>query len=132
MSAKGILLEVNNLKKYFPVTRGILGREVGQVKAVDGVSFHIGRGETYGLLGPNGAGKTTIVRLLTTLLRLDGGRALVDGIDVATEPGHVRARIGLTGQYAAVEERLTARENLDLIGRLYQLGAGVEARGQLS
>ncbi len=90
-------------------------------RAVDGVSLDVPRGAIYGLLGPNGAGKTTTVRLLTTLLKPDSGHATIDGIDVARHPGAVRARIGLTGQYAAVEERLTARENLDLIGRLYHL-----------
>ena len=93
----------------------------GSTRAVDGVSFTVPRGAVYGLLGPNGAGKTTTVRLLTTLLRPDGGNARIDGIDVVANPGLVRARIGLTGQYAAVEERLTARENLNLIGRLYHL-----------
>jgi ABC-2 type transport system ATP-binding protein len=93
----------------------------GETRAVDGVDLVVPRGVVYGLLGPNGAGKTTVVRLLTTLLRPDGGRAKIDGIDVAADPASVRARIGLTGQYAAVEERLTARENLDLIGRLYHL-----------
>ncbi len=90
-------------------------------RAVDGVDLAVPRGAICGLLGPNGAGKTTTVRLLTTLLTPDAGYATIDGIDVARHPGAVRARIGLTGQYAAVEERLTARENLDLIGRLYHL-----------
>jgi ABC-2 type transport system ATP-binding protein len=105
-----LAIEAAGLEKHF-----------GSTRAVDGVDLVVPRGAVYGLLGPNGAGKTTTVRLLTTLLHPDGGRALVDGIDVAAEPGRVRARIGLTGQYAAVEERLTARENLDLIGRLYHL-----------
>ena len=91
------------------------------VHAVNGVDLEIPRGSVFGLLGPNGAGKTTIVRLLTTLLKPDAGSAAIDGIDVVAEPGLVRTRIGLTGQYAAVEERLTANENLDLIGRLYHL-----------
>ncbi|MEP1124559.1 MAG: ATP-binding cassette domain-containing protein [Ilumatobacter sp.] len=98
-----------------------LVKSFGRVRAVDGVSLEVPRGAVYGMLGPNGAGKTTTVRLLTTLLRPDSGVALIDGIDVATDPASVRARIGLTGQYAAVEERLTPRENLALIGRLYQL-----------
>jgi ABC-2 type transport system ATP-binding protein len=109
-SATDLAIEAVGLEKHFGATR-----------AVDGVDLDVPRGAIYGLLGPNGAGKTTTVRLLTTLLRPDGGRAFVDGIDVVAEPGRVRARIGLTGQYAAVEERLTARENLDLIGRLYHL-----------
>jgi ABC-2 type transport system ATP-binding protein len=79
------------------------------------------RGAIYGLLGPNGAGKTTTVRMLTTLLRPDGGRAFVDGIDVAADPHGVRTRIGLTGQYAAVEERLTGRENMEFVARLFHM-----------
>jgi len=75
-----------------------------------------------GLLGPNGAGKTTAVRILTTLLRPDAGRAEVAGIDVLADPAGVRSRIGLSGQYAAVDEYLTGFENLDMIGRLYHLG----------
>jgi ABC-2 type transport system ATP-binding protein len=98
-----------------------LVKSFGDTRAVDGVDLTVPRGAIYGLLGPNGAGKTTVVRLLTTLLRPDGGRAAIDGIDVAADPARVRTRIGLTGQYAAVEERLTARENLDLVGRLYHL-----------
>ena len=98
-----------------------LVKTFGSTRAADGVDLVVPRGVVYGLLGPNGAGKTTTVRLLTTLLRPDAGRALVDGIDVVADPASVRARIGLTGQYAAVEERLTANENLDLIGRLYHL-----------
>ncbi|MGH3493606.1 MAG: ATP-binding cassette domain-containing protein, partial [Sciscionella sp.] len=80
-------------------------------------------GTVLGLLGPNGAGKTTAVRILTTLLEADGGSAEVAGYDVAKHPGKVRARIGLSGQYAAVDEYLTGYENLDMVGRLYGLGA---------
>lgn len=98
-----------------------LVKAFGKDRAVDGVSFEVPRGVVYGLLGPNGAGKTTVVRLLTTLLRPSGGSARIDGIDVVRDPGLVRARIGLTGQFAAVEERLTPKENLNLIGRLYHL-----------
>jgi len=76
-----------------------------------------------GLLGPNGAGKTTAVRILTTLLEADGGSAEVAGFDVARQPGKVREQIGLSGQYAAVDEYLTGYENLDMVGRLYGLGA---------
>src|SRR5690606_1951920 len=78
-------------------------------------------GSVLGLLGPNGAGKTTTVRILTTLLRPDSGRAHVDGVDVLADPAGVRARIGLTGQYAAVEERLTGRENLEMVGRFFHM-----------
>ena len=100
----------------------------GDTRAVDGVHLAVPRGKIYGLLGPNGAGKTTVVRLLTTLLRPDSGAARIDGVDVVADPNRVRTRIGLTGQYAAVEERLTARENLDLVGRLYHLSRAVTAR----
>ena len=100
----------------------------GDTRAVDGVDLAVPRGKIYGLLGPNGAGKTTTVRVLTTLLRPDGGTARIDGVDVVADPNRVRTRIGLTGQYAAVEERLTARENLDLVGRLYHLPRKVTAQ----
>jgi ABC-2 type transport system ATP-binding protein len=100
--------------------RGLVKR-FGDTVAVDGVDLQVPRGAIYGLLGPNGAGKTTTVRMLTTLLRPDGGHALVDGIDVATDPHGVRTRIGLTGQYAAVEERLTGRENMEFVARLFHM-----------
>jgi ABC-2 type transport system ATP-binding protein len=89
--------------------------------ALDGVDLTVPEGTVVGLLGPNGAGKTTCIRILTTLLRADGGRATVAGHDVMAEPQLVRAVIGLTGQYAAVDEDLTGRENLVLIGRLSRL-----------
>jgi ABC-2 type transport system ATP-binding protein len=98
-----------------------LVKRFGTNVAVDGVDLVVPRGAIYGLLGPNGAGKTTTVRMLTTLLRPDGGLALIDGIDVAQDPDGVRRRIGLTGQYAAVEERLTGRENMHYIARLFHL-----------
>jgi ABC-2 type transport system ATP-binding protein len=101
-------------------TRG-LTKSFKTVQALRGVDLAVPRGRVLGLLGPNGAGKTTVVRILTTLLRADGGRALVDGIDVAADPARVRARIGLTGQYAAVAERLTGRENLELVARHFHL-----------
>ena len=93
-----------------------------EVKALDGLDLLVPEGNVLGLLGPNGAGKTTAVRILTTLLDADGGRASVGGIDVATNPNGVRSIIGLSGQYAAVDEHLTGFENLDLFGRLYRLG----------
>jgi ABC-2 type transport system ATP-binding protein len=101
------------------------------VKAVAGVDLVVPRGRVVGLLGPNGAGKTTMVRMLTTLLRPDAGRAVVAGHDVVTEPQAVRARIGLSGQFAAIDENLTGRENLWLFGRLYQL-TGAEATRRAS
>jgi ABC-2 type transport system ATP-binding protein len=93
------------------------------VTALDGVDLSVPTGSVLGLLGPNGAGKTTIVRILTTLLRPDEGSATVAGVDVLAKPRDVRRRIGLSGQYAAVDEYLTGFENLDMIGRLYHLGA---------
>ena len=95
-----------------------LVKRFGDVTALAGVDFEVPTGTVFGLLGPNGAGKTTAVRVLTTVLRPDGGRAEVDGLDVAREPKEVRKRIGLAGQFAAVDENLTGRENLILVGRL--------------
>jgi ABC-2 type transport system ATP-binding protein len=89
--------------------------------AVNGLSFSVPGGSVLGVLGPNGAGKTTTIKLLTTLLPLDGGRASVAGHDVSSEPDAVRRNIGLAGQSAAVDEKLTVRQNLDLFGRLYHL-----------
>ena len=100
--------------------RGLVKR-FGDTLALDGVDLQVPRGAIYGLLGPNGAGKTTTVRILTTLLRPDAGQALIDGIDVVADPHGVRERIGLTGQYAAVEERLTGCENMHFVGRLFHL-----------
>jgi daunorubicin resistance ABC transporter ATP-binding subunit len=95
-----------------------LGKRFGDVVAVDGIDFQVPAGTVLGLLGPNGAGKTTTVRILTTILRPDSGRATVLGKDVCAAPQAVRARIGLAGQYAAVDENLTARENLRMVGQL--------------
>jgi len=99
-----------------------LEKSYGDVKALCGVDLRVEAGTVFGLLGPNGAGKTTAVRILTTLIPPDGGEARVAGADVLREPGQVRARIGLAGQYAAVDENLTGFENLQLVGRLYHLG----------
>ncbi|TQF03661.1 ATP-binding cassette domain-containing protein [Kitasatospora acidiphila] len=101
-----------------------LVKTFGDVRALDGVSLDVPEGTVLGLLGPNGAGKTTAVRVLTTLLRPDSGRATVAGVDVLKHPGLVRSRIGLSGQYAAVDEYLTGRENLRMVGELYQMTAG--------
>jgi ABC-2 type transport system ATP-binding protein len=107
---------VEELKKYF-----------GDVKAVDGVDLQVEPSTVFGLLGPNGAGKTTIVRILTTLLRPDGGRATVVGHDVVRDAERLRHEIGLAGQSAAVDENLTGLENIEMVGRLYHLSAA-EAR----
>jgi ABC-2 type transport system ATP-binding protein len=102
------------------VVEGLVKR-FGDTTALDGVSLTVAEGTVLGLLGPNGAGKTTVVRILSTLLTADGGRAEVVGLDVAREADAVRAAIGLTGQYAAVDEYLTGYENLEMVGRLYRL-----------
>jgi daunorubicin resistance ABC transporter ATP-binding subunit len=105
------IIEVEGLVKVFK----------GEVRALDGLSLAIPPGSVYGLLGPNGAGKTTLIRVLTTLLAPDEGTARVAGVDVCTDPAQVRARIGLAGQSAAVDEVLTGRENVEMVGRLYGL-----------
>ena len=93
------------------------------VRALDGLDLTVGEGTVLGLLGPNGAGKTTTVRILATLLKPDAGRATVAGFDVARQAQQIRSVIGLSGQYAAVDENLTGRENLWMFGRLYQLAS---------
>jgi ABC-2 type transport system ATP-binding protein len=103
------------------VVEGLVKR-FGETTALDGVDLAAPEGSVLGLLGPNGAGKTTVVRILTTLLRADAGRAQVVGLDVVADADRVRASIGLTGQYAAVDEYLTGFENLEMVGRLYHLG----------
>lgn len=100
--------------------RGLV-KKYGDVVALDGLDLSVPEGTVYGLLGPNGAGKTTTVRILTTLLLPDSGTATVDGLDVVKKPNAVRRIIGLTGQYAAVDEYLTGRENLRMFGDLYHL-----------
>jgi ABC-2 type transport system ATP-binding protein len=98
-----------------------LTKRFGDLQALAGIDFEVQRGTVFGLLGPNGAGKTTAIRILTTILHPDGGRAEVLGHDVVRDPEGVRYRIGLAGQYAAVDPNLTGRENLRLIGRLAQV-----------
>lgn len=110
------MVEVRGLHKAF-----------GDTRALDGVDLTVPTGTVLGLLGPNGAGKTTLVRVLATLLRPDKGTAKVDGVDVVVDPQGVRSRIGLAGQFAAVDEVLTGRENLEMVGRLYGLSK-TEAR----
>lgn len=103
-------VEVRGLVKHF-----------GEVKAVDGVDLDVREGTVLGVLGPNGAGKTTLVRCLSTLLVPDAGTATVAGFDVVRQPRALRRTIGLTGQYASVDEKLSGRENLYMIGRLLDL-----------
>jgi len=98
-----------------------LAKRFGDVVALDGIDFQVPAGSVFGLLGPNGAGKTTAIRILTTILRPDAGRAEVLGLDVVRQADEVRYRIGLAGQYAAIDPNLTGRENLRLTGRLAQL-----------
>ena len=93
------------------------------VHALDGLSLQIPQGTVTALLGPNGAGKTTTVKVLSTLIRPDSGSATIDGVDVLSDPDRVRRMIGASGQYAAVDENLTGFENLEMVGRLYHLGA---------
>ncbi len=99
-----------------------LVKHYGEVTALAGLDLEVPKGTVLGLLGPNGAGKTTAVRVLTTLLQPDAGQAVVAGVDVLADPSAARRRIGLSGQYAAVDEHLTGYENLEMIGRLYRLG----------
>ena len=99
-----------------------LGKNYGSVEALKGVDLSVPYGSIRGLLGPNGAGKTTLVRLLTTLLKPSFGSATVDGFDVVKDASRLRRVIGLAGQNAAVDENLTGRENLTMVGRLYHLG----------
>ncbi|MFJ8645935.1 ATP-binding cassette domain-containing protein [Streptomyces sp. NPDC093546] len=99
-----------------------LEKRYGEKRALDGFDLAVRPGTVHGLLGPNGAGKTTAVRVLATLRRFDGGRAEVAGVDVGRDPRRVRSLIGLTGQYAAVDEVLTGRQNLEMFGRLFHLG----------
>src|ERR687897_1170465 len=105
------IIQAEDLVKVFGGT--------AKVRALDGLSLTVDRGGIYGLLGPNGAGKTTLIRVLSPLLPPDGGTARVAGVDVRADPARVRAQIGLAGQSAAVDDHLTGRENLEMVGRLY-------------
>ncbi|MFI9842863.1 ATP-binding cassette domain-containing protein [Nonomuraea sp. NPDC051941] len=101
-----------------------LVKKYGDVVALNGMDLSVPEGTVLGLLGPNGAGKTTTVRILTTLVRPDAGHATVAGLDVVTQADRLRSRIGASGQYAAVDDHMTGAENLEMVGRLYHLGAG--------
>ncbi len=100
-----------------------IAKSFGDVHAVREIDLSVEEGTVYGLLGPNGAGKTTVIRILTTLLRPDAGRATVAGFDVVKDARQLRSSIALAGQYAAVDEILTGRENLEMVGRLYRLSS---------
>ena len=112
--------------EFMVSARGLV-KTYGDVTALAGLDLDVPGGTVLGLLGPNGAGKTTAVSILTTLVRPDSGSATVAGVDVMSDPRGVRSRIGLSGQYAAVDEHLTATENLEMIGCLYGMSRG-EAR----
>ncbi len=108
-----------------------LTKSFGDVRALDGIDFAVAPGTVLGLLGPNGAGKTTAVRVLTTLLKPDAGEVRVAGLDVVDDATELRSRIGLAGQYAAVDENLTGQENLTMVGRLYGMRRrDAKARGK--
>ncbi|MBM9434831.1 ATP-binding cassette domain-containing protein [Actinacidiphila bryophytorum] len=112
LSEKGAAVEVRGLVKHY-----------GRTKALDGVDLDVRQGTVLGVLGPNGAGKTTLVRVLSTLVKPDAGSARVAGYDVLRQPRELRRVIGLTGQYASVDEKLSGRENLYMIGRLLDLSS---------
>ena len=116
-TSRGVGVESDNVA----VSARGLGKSYGENVAVRDLSFDARAGEVMGLLGPNGAGKTTTIKMLTTLLPIDTGSATIVGLDVAARPDAVRRVIGLAGQAAAVDEKLTARENLELFGRLYKI-----------
>src|SRR5579872_6280122 len=100
-----------------------LTKSFKEVKVLEGINLEIQEGEIFALLGPNGAGKTTTIKILSTLLQPDSGEVFVAGFDVLKQADQVRSVIGLTGQYAAIDEYLTGRENLEMMGHLYHLSA---------
>jgi ABC-2 type transport system ATP-binding protein len=109
---ENIAIKINNLTKSFK-----------DLEILKGINFSVKKGTIFALLGPNGAGKTTTVKILSTLISPDSGEILINGFNVVTEADEVRKIIGLTGQYAAIDEYLTGRENLEMMGRLYHLGS---------
>lgn len=122
------------MKRETKATGGIkvkgLRKSFGKVKVLSGVSFDVKSGTILALLGPNGAGKTTTINILSTLLIPDGGTASVAGYDIKKDADDVRRSVGLTGQFAAVDEYLTGRENLEMIGKLYHMTDGIKERSQ--
>lgn len=111
------------MEKTYAIQAQQLRKSYGTTEVLKGIDLKVERGTMLALLGPNGAGKTTIVRILSTLLAFDGGQAMVEGLDVASQGDQVRGIIGLTGQYAAVDEYLTGIQNLVMMGRLYHLSS---------
>ena len=109
-------IKAENLVKTYTANRR-------EVRALDGLNLEVPKGTVKGLLGPNGAGKTTTVKVLTTLIQPDSGEASIDGVDVLKNPEQIKRMIGVSGQYAAVDQKLTGYENLEMVGRLYHLGA---------
>ncbi|HTW06715.1 MAG TPA: ATP-binding cassette domain-containing protein [Acidimicrobiales bacterium] len=120
MASSGPAIEVTGLRKSF-----------GSNVVLDGIDFSVGRGTVFSLLGPNGAGKTTVINILTTLLRADGGVATVNGFDVSKQEAAVRGSISLTGQFAAIDNLLTGRENLALIAELRHVANPARTAGAL-
>src|SRR5438309_11074945 len=125
--------ETNGSRRSRPPAVSVAGvvKQFGSTTALAGVDLEVPEGVVFGLLGPNGAGKTTLVRTLATLLRQDAGRAELLGLDVVADPSGVREQLALTGQFAAVDELLTGRENLEMFGRLFRLSR-TEARSRAS